>query len=156
MSKSKGIQFLEIAIIVFQIVFIFQIIFTYNIFVAANPFTNQITEESWLWYNESMKNVSNEMLVLGIAGLSKILFQVTFLLGIINILTNKNYSDVIGKKKIILYLVASIVLYGSVCWTVDFLDAHYRLYMNSISVEILTLLLWAYIWEINKSVMRYS
>lgn len=147
MSKNKGIQFLKIAIIVFQLIFIFQLTFAYDIFMAANPFTNRITEESYLWYVQNMENVSNEMLLLGIAGLSKILFQITFLLGIIYFLTKPEFRSLLGKKKIWFHIALSMVLYTLAFWIVEASGAHYRLYMNSISVEVLSLLLGAYIWE---------
>lgn len=141
MRLSTFQKFLFLSIILFQIIFFIFAFAYYNIIVVPNTFFHYTSYDMWNFY--VAQNDKSETNILMIATIIKILFTCIFAVGLAQYLLDKKYAYMLSNAFKIGGISVSLAVYLICFFYIKYHSVHYRLFMSLISVEILSILLFA-------------
>lgn len=152
MKKDKALMIFLIFIILFNVFFITMLICYKDIIVLPTNFSlTNVTKEYYFWYLDRPR-INNESVIIGITSIVKLIFSVTFLLDFFYIISNKKYMDVIGKRNVIISIIIGFVIYCLSFILIKYKAEHYRLFMDLILTEVLSLVVLNLILTLKKSI----
>ena len=149
MKKDINLKIILNSIITFNILFLIMVICYNNIIIIPNKIFINITKEYLMWYFNN-PSVPNQRLMIFITEISKMIFSIFSIAQLTYITFDDKYSKIIEKKRVLLYLIVGFVVWFIHLILIKYNVEHYRLFMNLISTEILSLILLTLVLKIKK------
>lgn len=136
-------KILFLSIILFQIIFFIFVFAYYNIIIVPNSFFHFTSYNMWNYYvTHHYKNETNIVMA---SVVIKLLFICIFSMGLAQYLLDKKNVHMLSKAFKIAVILISLSVYLFCFFYIKYQVVHYRLFMSLISVEILSILLFAII-----------
>lgn len=134
------LKILLAVIILFQVFFLIDLFCYYNV-ITINMFFKPISYDYWNWFLIHKDELGYDSAIANITIILKYMLNFLFLYVILNILFTKEYRHAIGKRIATMLIGFAIIIYMICFFYIKYVAEHYRLFMELISTEILSLLL---------------
>lgn len=150
-SKNKTMYFFLFCIILFQI-FLLGFIIRFHNEIYFNPSVKPISYEYWNWLISHPEATNNELV--HFVNAVSITMNIIFMFGLILVFALTELTQKMKVPKILLSFLSAYIIYKISSLIIRNLAADYRLYMDLIPTEILSLLLLFFILKaLNKDTL---
>lgn len=136
-------------VLLFQALFFLEAVFFYEVIVI--PPHDQLSYGYWGWYLTEYTQFPYQAGIERIANGLGCLFLALFLVCLVCVPLSQKLRRAVGIRYGITVLICGLILYGAIQYYIKVQVIHYRLFMQFIPIEVLSIVLFCMVWRVRKS-----